>query len=253
MLKIKWPLMSPEGDGNDTSGGGGGDGDQGGKDDKGGGKGDAGAEARMEALEKAVSLIASGSQATNEGISALVAKIEGMASGNSRGDKGGDKGESKDDDEDVDLETMDRKQFANHLLGKLKGTVEGALQPLSERFGQLDEKIDGHTLGTTIKEFTKDHPDFFEWKDEIRALVKENPTLKPARLYTLARAENSEKAKRIDEKYGLNKVSQDKGSEDKILSLFPRAGSSTTKSGTGKMSPKQAAAAAWDEVMSKLG
>ncbi len=191
MLKIKWPLMYPEGeDGGGAGGGGGGD------------------------------------------------------------DKGGDKGGG---DEDVDLETMDRKQFAAHLLGQLKGTVESALQPLSERFGQLDEKIDGHTLGVTIKEFTKDHPDFFEWKDEIRTLVKENPTLKPARLYTIARAENSEKAKRLDEKYGLNKASQDKGSEEKILSLFPRTGSSATKSGAGKMSPKQAAAAAWDEVMSKLG
>jgi hypothetical protein len=196
-------------------------------------------------LEKAVGLIAKGHQELTSGISALTSKIEQI--GQPPQKKSGEGGQ----DEGVDLETLSRTDFAKYLMGQLRSVVEEQVKPLGERFGQLDEKIDGQSLGILIKDFSKDHPDFFEWTEEIRGLVKENPTLTPARLYTLARSENAAKAKKLDEKYGLNKPKVN--GADLPLSLFPSTSTpSATKGSAGKMSPKQAAEAAWDTVMSQF-
>lgn len=199
---------------------------------------------RLEVLERAVGVMAQGHKQLTDGMSALMAKIEGLGENKGKGNQGGG-------DEDVDYETMDRKTFAAHILQSLRGVLQEEVKPMKESFGQLNEKIDGQSLSVMINEFKKDHTDFFEWKDEIRELVKENPTLTPARLYMIARAENPVKAKKMDEKFGLNKQPDKNGND--ILSLFPSSGGgSTTKSGAGKMSPKQAAEAAWNEVMSQV-
>lgn len=213
----------------------------------------AASEARFAALEKAIGVIASGHESLTQSLTGLTAKqeqlLERLASGGGGNSGGGSSGGGGDD---VDLETMDRKQFASHILSQMKGVVEETLKPLGEKFGALDQKIDGTSLSIMIKEFQKDHPDFFEWKEEMRGLLKDNPTLTPARAYALARAENPEKVVKIDAKYGLGKDKSKPNGSDNILSLFPQGGSAT-KSGAGKMNPKQAAEAAWDQVMSSLG
>lgn len=221
---------------------------EGGGGDPNAGKGGSGdGEARLAMLEKAVGLIAKGHQELTTGISALTSKIEqiGQPALNKQGGQG--------EEEDVDLETMDRKTFTSYLMGQLKSVVEEQVKPLGERFGQLDEKIDGQSLSILIKEFSSDHPDFFEWTPEIKALVKEHPTLTPARLYTLARSENAAKAKKLDEKYGLNKSTERRNGDDIPLSFFPSSSAtSATKGAPGRMTPKQAAEAAWDSVMSQI-
>lgn len=243
-----YPIYLLEGEDDDTGGGGGGGGEG---DDKGGDKGgDAAGQARLEAMEKAVTLLAQGHSELTQGMAALISKLDQEK----QPGKGNDP--SEEHTEEPDLETMDRKQYTTWLMEKIRGAFQQEVKPLNDKFSQLDEKIDGHTLGTMVERFVNDpknpHPDFYEWKDEMRALVKENPTLTPARLYSLARVENRAKAEKLDEKYGLNKP-QKKNGEDKFLSLFPGSGSSTTKGGTGKMSPKEAAEKAWDQVMSGLG
>jgi len=226
----------PEGDGDGGKGGGG------------GAEALAAFEQRMAAAEKANGLLAEGITTMNTALQSLTAKLETMGQQGDGGSKGGGGG----DDDDVDLETMDRKTYTAYITKQMQGIVEGALKPVKDSFGKLDEKIDGHGLSTMIKEFSKDHPDFFEWRDEMRALVKETPTLSPARAYMLARAEaDPVKVKKIDEKYGLNKKETSQGGD--IFSMFPGSGSngSATKN-QGKMNAKDAAGAAWDQVMSQM-
>lgn len=242
-----WYRMYPLQDGDDDNGNNnpGGDGEPN-PDDK--GTQDTAGTQRLEAVERAVSLLAQGHTELTSGMAQLISKLDNVG-------RGPEKKDDTPSDDDVDLETMDRKTYTTWLMGQIKGVLQNEVKPLNDRFSQLDEKIDGHTLGTMVERFVNDpkspHPDFYEWKDEMRALVKENPTLTPARLYTLARTENRAKAEKLDQKYGLNKPEKRNGADNIPLSLFPRGGSAT-KSGTGKMSPKDAAEKAWNEVMSGL-
>lgn len=256
MLHRPWYLpdatiyQAPEGEGG--SGGGGGD-DRGtpvgGEEhsDDGGDGGAPKADPRLDALENAVKVMAQGQAAINQTLGEFAKGLEALSK-----PREAPKNEDTSGDDDVDLETMDRKSFAAHLTGKLKGIVEESLKPLGERFGKLDEKIDAQGLSVMIKDFQKDHPDFFEWKPEMRALLQENPTLTPARAYALVRAESPDKAKQLDKKYGLFKEPARKNGENNLMSLFPTGSGSATK-GNAKMTPVQAAEAAWDEVMSNLG
>lgn len=200
---------------------------------------------RFEALERGLRVLAEAAQSTQAGMTQLLEKVESI---------GQPKNKVAGADEDVDLETMDRKEFAAYLMSNLRGTMEEGLKPFKQSFQQLDEKIDAHGLSTMIKDFKKDHPDFFEWKAEMQALIKENPTLTPARAYSLARAEaRPERIKEVDAKYGLGKPEQSNGADMKFLSLFPANGSSSTTKGAGRMKPNEAAEAAWNSVMSTVG
>lgn len=236
----------------DGDGGGGGDGSEGG-DGEGNGDGDGkpASDPRLDTLENAVRLMAQGQAAINETLANLSKGFETLSTRVEDGGRGkGGNGEAGADDDDPDLETMDRKQFANYMTKKMQSVVEGSLKPLGEKFGKLDEKIDAHGLSVMIKDFQKDHPDFFEWKPEMRELLKENPTLTPARAYALVRSESPDKAKQLDKKYGLNQPTKKNG-ENNFLSLFPTGSGSATK-GNAKMTPQQAAEQAWDSVMSSL-
>lgn len=235
----KYPLQFPEGDDN---GGGGKTPEEIAAAEK------EEANARFQAMEKAVGLIAQGHESLSGAITQLTSKIDTLGQAPQKTGGQGSQGE----DEEVDLETLDRKGFAGHILKQVKGVMEEVIKPLGDRFGQLDEKIDGHSLSVMIKEFQKDHPDFFEWKDEMKGLLKSSPTLTPARAYTLARSESPDKAHKMNEKYKMGAPEKQSPNGQDFLSLFPQGGSAT-RSGNGKMNPKQAAEAAWDSVMSALG
>lgn len=216
---------------------------------EGGGKGDDAGAARLANIEKALGVLANANASFQEGLTALTSKLEQLGQAQPPKNQGSSGG---GEDEDVDLETMDRKTFAAYMARQMRGIVEDSLKPVKEGFGKLDEKIDATSLAGMIKEFQKDHPDFYEWKEEMRGILRESPTLTPARAYALARTENPEKAKKIDEKYGLGKPEK-KSAEENFLGLFPTSGSgSSATKGAGRMKPQAAAEAAWTEVMSKM-
>lgn len=126
-------------------------------------------------------------------------------------------------------------------MGKLLAGVD---KKVDETSAELTKK----EIASQIKELSTAHPDFWDWREEMAALVKSNPYLTPAQVFKLARIDNPEKVDELAKKY--TKKDEKKGSdeEDVFGGLMPTSGRSA-KAGSKKLNAKEAASAAWDEIM----
>ncbi len=162
--------------------------------------------------------------------------------------------EDNDQTEDVDLESLSRNELVNHLEKGFGKTLSKALKPILDRLESTSTDVETDRVRREFTKAKEDFPDFMEWKDEMREIITAHPELSAEDIYLLARAKNPEKVKEVDEK-----LEEDKGEEgEKKLSERKRAfGGLTPTSGTslekdGKKQPKEAATAAWDEVMGQV-
>jgi hypothetical protein len=155
----------------------------------------------------------------------------------------------KEDDHEVDFDNMsnsDLFQMITKEVGKL----------LDSKLGEVDKKVTStrtelaeSRVAQRIKEFSSEKKDFWEWADEIKGLAKAHPTLEVRDLYDLARKNDPEKAKTLDEKFntadtkpkapfgGLTPTSSMKGVSD---------------NSDEKMSAQDAADKAWDDIMADI-
>lgn len=172
------------------------------------------------------------------------------------------KGSKNDKDDDDDTDEVDVDKLSNKEFMSLMMKNVGSL--LDEKIGGVTKQIDGVVSTVRTKDLTAEynelkgkHKDFGDWEDEMKALSKENPTLSLKRLYTLARQENADKAKTLDEKYEDKKDEP----EDKGLTLFggyrptTKTGGGDGKDGDGKktkLDMDQALDKAWDEAVAKV-
>lgn len=169
--------------------------------------------------------------------------------------KGKDKDDDDDDDDDVDVDKLSNKEFMALMMKNVGGLLD-------EKIGTVAKKVDGVAQTVNTKEITTQyndlkgkHKDFEEWADEMKALSQENPTLSLKRLYTLARQENPDKAKTLDDKYV-----EKKDVKDDSLTLFGGYRPTTKTSGEGgkdgktreKLSIDQALDKAWEEAVDKV-
>ena len=149
---------------------------------------------------------------------------------------------------DVDLEQLDRKQFAQLMISTtanaLKAEMNNLLGGVDDRISGLAERFESKNAEEQIGKVSGNNPDFWEWSGEIKTLLKENPTLSVSRAYNLAKTENPEKATKLSKQY--NK------SETKDQSFFGLTPTSTRTRGTGKMTQKEAAEKAFENVMGNL-
>lgn len=170
--------------------------------------------------------------------------------------KGGKKDDDDTDDDEVDVDKLSNKEFMALMMKNVGGLLD-------EKIGKVTEKVEGVSKTMNTKEITAQyndlkgkHKDFDEWADEMKALSTENPTLSLKRLYALARQENPDKAKTLDEKYTEKKDD----TEDKTLTLFGGFRPTTKTSGEdgkdGKKAEKltvdQALDKAWEEAVAKV-
>ncbi len=165
--------------------------------------------------------------------------------------------EDNDDDnadDDIDIERVSRTELVNHLDKRFAKSLTKALKPILDRLENTSTTVETDRIR---REFTKaqdDHSDFMEWKDEMREIMSAHPDLSAERLYRLARSENPEKVKEIDAKVkeGTNEEDEKKLSERKRVfgGLTPTSGTSVEND--GKKEPKDAAVAAWKEVMGQV-
>ena len=168
------------------------------------------------------------------------------------------KGEVKKDltatfGEDVDLEQLDRKDFARFILESSRQATQESLDKmlasLDNKIQDLGSRFESKNAGEQVERMANDHKDFWEWSSEIKVLLKENPTLTVRRAYSLVRGENPDKAKAMDAKYNPPAPAKKSGS---FIGLTPTS-SVGTREGTVKMSQKDAANKAFDDVMADLG
>lgn len=148
-----------------------------------------------------------------------------------------------------DVETMTNKELLELMVGKLTEKFENRIKELSgeveTKVGGLAQQFHSRVSAEEVGKIAEKNPDLMEWSGEIRALLKDNPTLSVSRALTLAREENPQKKAELTKKY----AKPPSEAKSKGFGLTPTSSRTT---GTGKLSPKEAAEKAFDEVMSSL-
>lgn len=163
-----------------------------------------------------------------------------------------------DDDDDSkstfdDLETLDRRGFLDVIIKEVSKVVKTEVAPVQTQVASLGEDANVTERRRQIAEVVHEHPDFWEWRDEIGAIAKENDTLSMQEYYTLARASDKEKAEKMDKKY------YDKGDEkDEKKVKEPAFGGLTPTSGEIPEAERaknkdDASEKAWQKVMGSSG
>ena len=104
-----------------------------------------------------------------------------------------------------DYDTMTQADLATHITGSVLKSIESMLAeklgPLVAQVQNVQQTVATNSVTAEVKQMRAEHKDFGDWKDEMVALAREHPTLGITRLYNLARAENTEKAKALDTRY----------------------------------------------------
>jgi len=151
-----------------------------------------------------------------------------------------------EDEEAPDLETMSRTEFANFLVSQVeKKLVKPAVDQVVER----DSRLEAKSIKQEIKEFEKDHPEFWTFADEVKGILGKHPELNIEEAFTLARHSAPDKAKQVDEaaieakRKEREKVMQDR--RESFGGLLPTSGKATKAK---NMTAKDAANQAWEDL-----
>ncbi len=189
-------------------------------------------------------------------INAITAKIEGMATNKPVTDQKPAANESvKVDDQAID--DMTGSQLAAHIISQVGDVVKEAVKPVSDQINDVDTR---HQTGVTkdlLNKAVGDHKDFWSWKDEMTALVKQHPSLTPESLYTLARNESPKKAVEVDKKLAeakgddLDDDGKKKEEPQAFGGLTPTSGVSG-KEGKSDMKFSEASESAWEKTMKDI-
>lgn len=161
-----------------------------------------------------------------------------------------DDGSDDDDDKDFDIERVSRKDLVKFLEGKFTKSLAKALKPLQKQIEEAGSSTERDKLLAAFHKVKADHKDFDQWKDEIKAIAAENPMLSPENMYQLARALDSEKAKKINEEASKKAEAADKSEKTAFGGLMPTSGKGADKN--TKMNSKDAGALAWEQTMSSV-
>lgn len=186
---------------------------------------------------------------------------EASAAGNTNSsDEGGDSDEPDVDDEK--LEEMPRRQFMDFMLRQVAKHMDTNLKEVKTAIQQVGTQTQRTALEAEANAFAAKHEDFADFEQEMIAIARQNPGLSVARIYALAKVENPDKVKQVEEKYKKGKE-KEKGKEEGGNTPPPprrnRASNGMSPSGTGgsepnrRMSAEDAAAKAWDEAVAVFG
>lgn len=166
----------------------------------------------------------------------------------------GPNGEENDDDE-VDADKLSNKELMGLILKNVGSLLDEKIGGVTKQIQGVATSVNSRELGQQYEQLKGQYKDFEEWSDEMKQLSKENPTLSLKRLYLLARQENADKAKTLDEKYADKKDETD----DSVLTLFGGFRPTTKTSGEGgegsqktKMTIDQALDKAWTDAVAKV-
>ena len=213
----------------------------------------------VENLAKVVGTLVESSQKQGEQLNQLTGALSNMTETQRQALE---RSSSKDEDEDEDLsadavlESMDRKQFMGHMLGQVEKIVSKGMKGLTEQLQTVSSSTEESRLMAELKELQAKHKDFNDFKPEMAKIAQENPELPLTRIYVLAKAENPDKVKELEEKY-TKEAEDEEGSEgDKTPAskekigfggLLPTSGG--REDVPSDMDSKSASDTAWAETM----
>lgn len=154
---------------------------------------------------------------------------------------------------DKDLDEMSQSQLVGHVFKSMRTMFDTFGKELHTKIDGLSTDLQKKDLRTDLEKVKADHKDFDDWIPEIKAIMTDNPNLKISQAYTLARSDNAEKAKQMDEKYKIGLEDQpNKGKEPAFGGLMPTSGGPsrelTDDGKPKKLSQAQAGDLAWEQT-----
>lgn len=147
--------------------------------------------------------------------------------------------------DDNDLETMSRRDLIAHIQSQTEKRIKESLNPLTTQITGVSSKLDEAITSVTVKDFQATHPDLMEWKSEIGSILREGRATKIEDAYSLARGDNPEKAKTVDQKFAPRTTKAE------VVSLGFRGFPGNTGKNT-RMTAQQAAEQAWEAATASM-
>jgi hypothetical protein len=175
--------------------------------------------------------------------------------------------ESDDDDDDLDfearseedLEKMSRGQLSAYITQMVAHEMKGLLKPLAADVKKAQNLGLRTSIEAQVAKARQDHKDFDQFREEMQAVAKQHPDLTVEQLYTLARSNNPTKVAELEaadkaKAEELEKVEKEKeaATQPTFGGLFPTSGMQTREPDNQKMSAKDAAVKAFDQVFESI-
>lgn len=194
--------------------------------------------AQFKQLVESVGVLAQGLKSTQQSISDL----------NDRTVVPGKDDEATPPTSEEDLDDMSRTDYANHIGNTIMGKVGEQLEKISEQITGVNTKVDRSDIINTVKQLSKDNVEFDDLKPETAAVAKRIPGISIEDAFTLAKAENPEKVKELEEKFQA-----ESGDTEEKKAMFGGLTPTSGQSAKGiNMSKQEAGNSAWDETMGAL-
>ncbi len=168
--------------------------------------------------------------------------------------------------DEAQLESMSRKDLIKFVEERIGGSLnKSVIKPLLAKLDAIQNNTQTRDLKGEIAAFADKTPDFWEWKDEMAQIARDEGILSPRRLYQLARNDNPEKVKKIADAAKKTKDEADAvaakaaGKKQPVAGVAKKpafGGLSHQNSGETRqanMPMRQAAEAAWEEAVATFG
>ena len=141
---------------------------------------------------------------------------------------------------------MSQSDLLKHVNQAVADSIAKATGEVRKDISKVSDSVMERSIKDELKGFAKDHPDLLDLTEEMKSIIDETPGLSIARAYSLAKAENPEKAKTLAEKY---KESDDTVKRPPFGGLTPTSGASPTGEDGKPLTQAKAADKAWTETL----
>jgi len=156
------------------------------------------------------------------------------------------------------LEVMDREKFAEYILKQAKKLFQDEIGNVNQEVQSAKKETNQERMERIANEMRGNYKDFDEWQQEMYQLYQEMNVTDLRRLYKLARAENPDKAAKIDKKQAQEEKKakeEEKGKESEEpehpFGGYTPSSKKVDEAKKETLSPKQAGEKAWELVMGK--
>lgn len=142
---------------------------------------------------------------------------------------------------DDDLEGMSRSEFMSHMLESVGKTI---VDPINVKLAKGEQATAANATKAEIKAVEDTYGDFWEFEDEVKNVLKANPSINIEDAYLLAKGKSPDKVATL-ETAAKKEAAKEKKEEDpkKFGGLLPTSGLTRENS---KMGLKDAAESAWE-------
>lgn len=164
-----------------------------------------------------------------------------------------DDGEGEGDEPaagDIDLDGMSRKDMLDLITNMNRRDLRTILKPIVQQLDQLSLNMTQNQLLGQIGNLSEKNKDYWDWKEEMKTLADQHPSLNPQEVYSLVRAKDPAKAADLDKKY--NPAPKEEKRRPAFGGLQPNQGGRSGEKPKA-MSMSDALEDAWAKTMEKHG